>query len=106
MSILDTIKALFCSKSVTANEAASEPMAAETETVESTPEAAEEKVSAAVIVATTEKLKIPEDSTLKRHFLSALKAEVEAGMPARPTESTLMRHYDATVQSKVENLLA
>lgn len=59
--------------------------------------------------ATKEKitlLQIPEDATLKRHYLSNLKAEIESGIPPRPTDSTLKRHYDATVQAELENLLA
>jgi len=56
-------------------------------------------------VETISSLQIPEDSTLKRHFISALKVEIEASMPARPTDSALRRHYDATVGAKLATLL-
>lgn len=52
------------------------------------------------------KLQIPQDSTLKRHFIATLKAEIEAGMPARPTDAASRNKYDATVQAKLEKLLA
>jgi hypothetical protein len=51
-------------------------------------------------------LQIPEDATLKRHFISALKTKIEAGMPVRPTDSALKRHYDATVKAELDKLLA
>ena len=50
-------------------------------------------------------IQVPEDSTLKRHFISALKCDIESEMTPRPTESTLKRHYDSTVQAKLEDLL-
>ncbi|KAF3982135.1 MAG: hypothetical protein HFP78_03290 [Methylococcales symbiont of Hymedesmia sp. n. MRB-2018] len=99
MSILDTIKALFCSPSKPASET-------DADVAEPKPASVEETVAITATVATTTRLQIPEDSTLKRHFLSALKAEVEASMPARPTESVLIRHYDSTVQAKIDDLLA
>jgi len=57
-------------------------------------------------VDTVIKIQIPEDSALKRHFISALKSEIEANMPARPTEATLQRHYDAEVQTELDKLLS
>jgi len=51
-------------------------------------------------------LQIPEDATLKRHFISALKTKIEADMPVRPTDSALKRHFDATVKMELDKLLA
>ncbi len=47
-------------------------------------------------------LNIPEDSTLRRHFLSNLKSQVEAELFPRPTCSTLKRHYDSLVLAEVK----
>ena len=69
------------------------------------PVAKKEPVPSKVVTKQTASLQIPEDSTLKRHFLSALKVEVEISMGPRPTDSTLKRHYDAAVQAEVDNLL-
>lgn len=48
---------------------------------------------------------LPEDSVLKRHFLTQLQREIEATLFPRPTDSMLQRHYDALVAAKVENRL-
>jgi len=52
------------------------------------------------------KLKIPEDSVLKRHFLTHLQSEIEGALYPRPTDSVLRRHYDALVAAELENRLA
>lgn len=48
---------------------------------------------------------VPEDSTLKRHFLSNLQAEVESELPPRPTCSMLKRHFDSLVLTEVDKRL-
>jgi len=48
---------------------------------------------------------VPQDSTLKRHFLSNLMAEVESSFSSRPTDSTLKRHYDAMINTAFEQRL-
>jgi hypothetical protein len=53
-----------------------------------------------------EKLKLPEDSVLKRHFLTHLQSEVESALFPRPTDSVLRRHYDSLVANELENRLA
>lgn len=50
-------------------------------------------------------LKLPEDSTLRRHFLTHLQSEIEATLHPRPTDSILQRHYDALVSAELENRL-
>jgi len=76
-------------------EKVAEPVVVETET-------AVETVAEETII----KVMIPEDSALKRHFIAALKTEIEANMPARPTDSALKRHYDTTVQAELDTLLS
>jgi len=51
-------------------------------------------------------LQVPEDSTLRRHFLAQLRTEIEAQMPAAPTDASLRRHYDATVDAELGQRLA
>jgi hypothetical protein len=50
--------------------------------------------------------KIPEDSVLRRHFLTNLQAGIEATFAPRPTDSVLKRHHDALVAAEMENRLA
>jgi len=50
-------------------------------------------------------LVVPEDSALKRHFLSNLKAEVESELSPRPSCSMLKRHHDALVSVEIEKRL-
>lgn len=47
------------------------------------------------------KVTAPEDHVLKRHFLTQLRAEVEAAFLPRPTDSTLLRHYESLVLAEV-----
>jgi len=49
---------------------------------------------------------IPQDSVLKRHFISQLRAEIEANMAAKPTDSVLRRHYDSLVGVELERRLS
>ncbi len=52
------------------------------------------------------KLKVPEDSVLKRHFFTHLQSEIEATLFPRPTDSVLRRHYDSLVVAELEKRLA
>lgn len=47
---------------------------------------------------------IPEDSALRRHFLSQVQTEIES-LFLRPTDSTLKRHYDSLIKAKMEEYL-
>lgn len=49
---------------------------------------------------------IPEDSTLRRHYLTLLRANIEKNKAPRPTDSTLRRHYDAMLDAELEKHLA
>jgi len=48
---------------------------------------------------------IPEDSILRRHFLSQLQSEVESALFPRPTDSVLQRHYDTLVANELKSRL-
>ena len=50
--------------------------------------------------------KIPEDSTLRRHYLTQIKAKAMANLPPCPTDSTLRRHYQSLLDSEIAKLLA
>lgn len=113
MSLLETIKNLYCkimaeTSAPAQEDKPSEVKVSEQEVVEQ--EVVEQEVAPVVAAspAAAEKLvqlQIPEDSTLKRHFIATLKCQIESEMSPRPTESTLKRHYDSTVQSKLDDLL-
>ena len=49
---------------------------------------------------------IPEDSVLRRHFITQLRSEIELELSPRPTDFTLQRHHDTLVASKLENRLS
>ncbi len=51
------------------------------------------------------KHEIPEDSVLRRHWLTQLRTEIEASLFPRPTDCVLQRHYDQLVESELENRL-
>jgi FtsZ-interacting cell division protein ZipA len=56
---------------------------------------------------TCEKIKaqIPEDSVLRRHFLTQLMTEIESEVFPRPTDSILKRHYDSLILAKFADRL-
>lgn len=45
---------------------------------------------------------IPQDSMLRRHFLTHLAAAAKPYQPTRPTDSMLRRHYDAMLASRID----
>lgn len=55
-------------------------------------------------------LVVPEDSVLRRHFITQLRSEIErelhAPRPCHSSDSILQRHYDAMVDAELENRLA
>lgn len=48
------------------------------------------------------KERVPEDSILRRHFLTTLRYELASCMPPRPTDSILKRHYDHLLDTKLQ----
>ena len=65
-----------------------------------------EKNALATSSATTPKLVVPEDSVLRRHFLTHLRAEIEAELMPHPTDSSLRHYYDASVAAEFQKRLA
>lgn len=49
--------------------------------------------------------RLPEDSVLRRHYLTHLCAMIEAVNPPRPTDSVLSRHYDTLLVAKMDQCL-
>ncbi|MCF6202218.1 MAG: hypothetical protein L3J59_00905 [Methylococcaceae bacterium] len=121
MSILDTLTGFFnnifsstpsSDKEPPSSESIEEPFVSAAETkLEQEPvikAKVERKPSATlppIPVKKVSEVKIPEDATLKRHYISILKSEIESKLPSRPTDSTLKRHYDTRVQSELNFLL-
>jgi uncharacterized protein YnzC (UPF0291/DUF896 family) len=66
------------------------------------------EVAEPVVVAESkpaQKSAIPEDSALRRHYLSQLSAEVAASLPAKPSDSSLKRHYEQLLAAKLADAL-
>lgn len=59
-----------------------------------------------VIEPEPDKPSIPEDATLRRHYLAKLRDDIQAALFPRPTDSVLQRHYDALVNLEMEKRLA
>ena len=53
------------------------------------------------------KLILPEDSMLRRHFLTTMRAKIESSLvlPSRPTDSMLRRHFDAMTEEMIASRL-
>jgi hypothetical protein len=51
------------------------------------------------------KKNLPQDSMLKRHYLTQLHAMIISLSPPRPTDSALSRHYDTQIAAKIEQCL-
>jgi hypothetical protein len=48
---------------------------------------------------------LPEDSVLKRHYLTNVCTMIESLVPSRPTDSVLCRHYDAMIAAEIDQCL-
>ncbi|MCK4842960.1 MAG: hypothetical protein KAT04_13950 [Methylococcales bacterium] len=129
MSVLDVIKDLFCKISAGLSDSKQESNSAEPKVEEKKQPVAKAKVEQkkakpdvketkaprakaepkkakpAAKKTKAPKLQVPEDSALKRHFISTLQMEIEADMPPRPTDLALKRHYDTEVQAKLADVL-
>lgn len=49
---------------------------------------------------------LPQDSMLRRHYLTHLRATIESLNPPRPTDSSLSRHYDTMILAEVEQCIS
>jgi len=52
------------------------------------------------------RLYLPEDAVLRRHFISQIRYEIEACLPPPPTDSILRRHYESMVSTELAGRLA
>jgi hypothetical protein len=59
-----------------------------------------------VAIPSAKVVRIPEDSMLRRHYLTQIHALAAAKLPARPSDSTLRRHYDTLLAQEVTKQLA
>jgi hypothetical protein len=46
--------------------------------------------------------KIPQDSVLRRHYLTHLRTKIESGLAPCPTDSVLRRHYDSLIDTEMK----
>jgi hypothetical protein len=67
--------------------------------------AAKAEASPVVVVTTEERPFVPEDATLKRHYINHLRSMFEALIFSRPTDCVLRRHYEQFVNSEIEDCL-
>jgi hypothetical protein len=51
--------------------------------------------------AKVQKQKLPQDSILRRHFLSKLYSDIEYSLPPPPTDSILKRHYSSLILTEM-----
>jgi hypothetical protein len=51
------------------------------------------------------KQKLPQDSILRRHYLSQLRFDIESTLPLRPSDSILKRHYNNLICSEMAKRL-
>jgi len=52
------------------------------------------------------KVVVPEDSILRRHFLTHLRTEIEAEIMPRQIDPNLRHYYDASVAAEIQKRLA
>jgi hypothetical protein len=52
------------------------------------------------------KVVVPEDSMLRRHFLTHLRTEVETEIMPHPIDPNLRHYYDASVATEIQKRLA
>ncbi len=57
-------------------------------------------------MAAAEHCQVPEDSVLRRHYLTKLRYDVEASLPPRPTDSVLKRHYETLINAEMEERMS
>ena len=82
-----------------------EPVVAPAEKTE-TPVATAAVVTESQSVSVQNTSLLPQDSMLKRHYLTHVHAMMTAISPARPTEPTLARHYDTQLTADIAQCLS
>lgn len=48
---------------------------------------------------------VPQDAVLRRHYLTQLRHEIEAGLSAKPSDSVLRRHHETLVAARLAERL-
>jgi len=48
---------------------------------------------------------LPEDSMLRRHYITNVRSEIESELPPRPTDFNLRRHHDSLVAAQLAKRL-
>ncbi len=105
-----TLRRHYLQAKQAAEQAVAQPAVLETPKVVEAPKAVEavevaEVVPAVEVAKPAQKSAIPEDSALRRHYLSQLSADVAASLPAKPTDSSLKRHYEQLLAAKLADAL-
>jgi hypothetical protein len=57
------------------------------------------------VTPTEDNSSFPQDSILRRHFMTHLCTMLESVVPPRPTDSVLRRHYDAMIVTRIDQCL-
>lgn len=57
-------------------------------------------------LAEKNRLVVPQDSTLKRHFLTQLRAEIENTLMPNSTDPSLKHYYEAAVAAEFQKRLS
>ncbi len=65
-----------------------------------------EKNDFAIPAEVKPKLVVPEDSMLRRHFLTHLRSQIEAEIMPHPIDPNLRHYYDASVAAEIQKRLA
>lgn len=63
------------------------------------------KPQAKATAASAESNSLPQDSILRRHYLTHLCTMIESLSSPRPTDSVLCRHYDAMIVARIDQSL-
>lgn len=83
-----------------------EPKSANKPTVNVEPSAKPQAKETAVMSPTeNNSSSLPQDSILKRHYLTHVCTMIESIYPPRPTDSVLCRHYDAMIVTEIDRCL-
>jgi|JFJP01.1.fsa_nt_gi Zn-dependent peptidase ImmA (M78 family) len=65
----------------------------------------QEKADVSSSVEVKQGMVIPEDSMLRRHFLTHLRSTVEVELMSQPIDPTLRHYYDASVAAEIQKRL-
>lgn len=66
---------------------------------------AQEKNALATPAVLNPKIVVPEDSMLRRHFMTHLRTKIEAEIIPRPIDPALRHYYEASVAAEIQKRL-